>query len=190
MSSLPRLAFAYRRPPSQTPHDHPEHTVDQVADQFVGPSKGNRRSLSEAVVLALQKRWRRLPPTKQSPSQMEGDCFYRRLVPAPVTFPDSRQPDRHSIPIALGPAQFNEFYRQCPLQVFPTLRTFFGGGAPPIECSSLSSPSSLDRDRSRKESTAGERVFLPTTHRTRRTELMRALYGLPAHTRGSGRTKP
>jgi hypothetical protein len=85
--------------------------------------------LSEVVVLALQKRWRRLPPTKQSLSQMEGDCFYRRLVPAPVTFPDSRQPDRHSIPIALGPAQFNEFYRPCPPQVFPTLRIFSGGGA-------------------------------------------------------------
>ena len=84
--------------------------------------------MSEAVVLELQKRWQRLPPTKQSPSHVEDDCFYRRLVPAPVTFPDSRQPDRHSIPIALGPAQFNEFYRQCPPQVFPTLRIFFGAG--------------------------------------------------------------
>src|SRR5215471_6553714 len=125
--SRPRRAFACRRPSSQTPHDHREHTVGQAADQFVGPSKGNRRSLSKAVVLALHKRWRRLPPTKQSPSQVEGDCFYRRLVPAPVTLPDSRQPDRHSIPIGLGPAQFNEFYRQCPPQVFPTLRIFWGG---------------------------------------------------------------
>jgi hypothetical protein len=41
----------------------------------------------------------------------EGDHFYRRVVPSPAVFPDSRQPDRHSIPIALGPAQFNEFYR-------------------------------------------------------------------------------
>src|SRR5215471_3595201 len=90
--SRPRLAFASRRPSSQTPHDHREHTVGQAADQFVGPSKGNRRSLSKAVVWALHKRWRRLPPTKQSPSQVEGDCFYRRLVPAPVTLPDSRRP--------------------------------------------------------------------------------------------------
>jgi hypothetical protein len=59
---------------------------------------------------------------------LEGDCFYRRLVPAPVTPPDSPQPDRHSIPIALGPAQFNEFYRQCPPQVFPTPRIFLGAG--------------------------------------------------------------
>jgi hypothetical protein len=51
-----------------------------------------------------------------------------RSFPAPVTLPDSPQPDRHSIPIALGPAQFNEFYRQCPPQVFPTLRIFFGAG--------------------------------------------------------------
>ena len=107
--------------------------------------KGKRRSLSEAVVLALQKRWRPLPPTKQSPSQVEGDSFYRRPFPAPDTFPDSRQPDRHSIPIALGPAQFNEFYRQCPPQVFPTLRIFFWGRAPPIECFSLGE-SSRDPD--------------------------------------------
>ena len=40
-------------------------------------------------------------------------------------------------PRTLGPAQFNEFYRPCP-QVFPTLRIFCGGRAPPIECSSLS----------------------------------------------------
>ena len=52
-----------------------------------------------------KKHWRRLPPTKLSPSQVEADCFYRRLVPAPVTCPDSHQPDRHSIPIAHGPAQ-------------------------------------------------------------------------------------
>jgi hypothetical protein len=81
----------------------------------------------------------RLPPTKLSPSQVEGDCFYRRLVSAPVTLPDSRQPDRHSIPIALGPAQFNEFYRQRPPpKSFPLCGFFFWGRAPPIECSSLS----------------------------------------------------
>src|SRR5215472_13920186 len=137
MSSLPRLAFAYRRPSSQTPHDHREHTVDQVADQFVGPSKGNRRSLSEAVVLALQKRWRRLPPTKQSPSQVEGDCFYRQLVPAPVTFPDSRQPDRHSIPIASRSGSVQRILSAVPAPGLSHSADFLWGRAPPIECSSL-----------------------------------------------------
>ena len=68
-SSLPRHAPAYRRPCSQTPNDHHEHTVNQVADQLVGPPKGIRKSLSEAVVLALQKRSRRLLPTKSIPSK-------------------------------------------------------------------------------------------------------------------------
>jgi len=67
---------------------------------------------------------------------MEGDHFYHRVVPLPGAFPNSRQPGRHSIPIALGPAQFNEFYRQCPPRAFPTLWIFLGR-APPIECSSL-----------------------------------------------------
>ena len=35
--------------------------------------KGIRKSLPETVDLALQKRWRRLPPTKRSPSQVDGD---------------------------------------------------------------------------------------------------------------------
>src|SRR6516225_932777 len=154
-SSLPRLAFAYRRPSSQTPHDHREHTVHQIADQFLAFSKGIRKFLSETVVFSLRKCWRRLPPTKLSPSQMEGDHFYRRPVPAPGAFPDSRQPDRHSIPIALGPAQFNEFYRQCPPPRLSRPANFLLGGAgttdrmlfnaPPIECSSISEAVSWSR---------------------------------------------
>src|SRR3954471_17719916 len=100
-------------------------------------------------------------PPCTSPSQVEGDCFYPRSVPAPVTFSDSPQPDRHSIPIALGPAQFNEFYRQRPPHVFPTLRIFFGGRPPPIECSSLSVAISLrdfrSRQRPRGRGRAGQR---------------------------------
>src|SRR6476646_3728419 len=56
-SSLPRLAFAYRRPSSQTPHDHREQTVHQFADQSIAFPKGVRRFLSETVVFSLRKRW-------------------------------------------------------------------------------------------------------------------------------------
>src|SRR5260370_23000201 len=38
-SSLLRLAFAYRRPSSQTPHDHREPTVNQAADHFLACPK-------------------------------------------------------------------------------------------------------------------------------------------------------
>ena len=51
-------AFAYRRPSSQTPHDHREHTVNLVADQFFAFPKGIRKFLSETVVFSLRKRWR------------------------------------------------------------------------------------------------------------------------------------
>lgn len=61
----------------------------------------------------------------------------RQLAPhQPPQLEHIVEPDRHSIPIALGAAQFNEFYRQCPPHTFPTLRSFLGR-APPIECSSL-----------------------------------------------------
>src|SRR5262249_15477231 len=61
-SSLPRLAFAYRRPSSQTPHDHRGHTVHHFAHQFLTFPKGVRRFLSETVVFSLRKPWRRLLP--------------------------------------------------------------------------------------------------------------------------------
>ena len=125
--------------------------------------------MSKAVVLALHKRWRRLPPTKRSPSQVEGDCFYRRLVSAPVTLSDSRQPDRHSTPIALGPAQFNEFYRQCPPpKSFPLCGFFFWGRAPPIECSSLSVATGWHSVRRFISGTLGKKDAGQSTNRERR----------------------
>ena len=77
-SSLQRLAFAYRRPSSQTPHDHREHTVHQFADQFLAFPKGVSRFLSETVFFSFRKRWRHLLPHEIVTPQVEGDYFYRR----------------------------------------------------------------------------------------------------------------
>jgi hypothetical protein len=71
-SSLPRLAFAYRHPSSQTPHDHREHTVHQFADQFLAFPKGVSRFLSETVVFSLRKRWRHLLPHQTVTLPSEG----------------------------------------------------------------------------------------------------------------------
>src|SRR3974377_1826677 len=72
--------------------------------------QGNRRSLSEGGVLALQRRRLRLPTTAGSPSQLGGSPFPVPVVPSSCSFPSACQPNCHSIPIVHGPAQFNGLY--------------------------------------------------------------------------------
>jgi hypothetical protein len=83
-------------------------TVNQVANQLVAPPKSIRTSLSEFVGLVTQIRCRR--PRNDHPPNWRV-IISTRVILSPGVFPDARQPDHHSIPIALGPAQFNEFYR-------------------------------------------------------------------------------
>src|ERR1035438_2438959 len=47
------------------------------------------------------------------PPKWEDDDFRHGIVSSAVAFSSARQTGRYSIPIALPPAQFNEFYRQC-----------------------------------------------------------------------------
>src|SRR4029077_19840214 len=103
--------LAYRRRRSQTLHDRYEPTTHQVIALLVSARQGDKRSLSEPAVLALQKHWLQLPTTAWSPSQWEVEHFHRPVLSVPSAFPSARQTDCYSIPIGPGPAQFNEFYR-------------------------------------------------------------------------------
>src|SRR5258708_7738429 len=66
---------AYQRPRSQNLHDRYEHTTHQVIALLVSARQGDKRSLSEPAVLALQKHWLQLPTTAWSPSPMGGGPF-------------------------------------------------------------------------------------------------------------------
>src|SRR5258708_33733742 len=80
---------AYQRPRSQNLHDRYEHNPHQVIALLVSARQGDKRSLPEPAVLALQKHWLQLPTTPWRPAPMGGALFptTRPLAAKPLSQP-------------------------------------------------------------------------------------------------------
>ena len=128
---------AYPCPCSQTLHHRHECTVHQ-STQLIRPRQGDRRPLFRTCILALQQRWLRPPNTEANPPKRDGDHFRHQVVSSSRARTSARQTDRHSIPIALGPAQFNGLYLKGSGRPLRRVPWHPSAGALQIQCSSLS----------------------------------------------------
>src|SRR5262249_6575751 len=107
-------------------HDRHECTVHQ-STQLISPRQGDLASLFPTCIFPVQQRWLRLPSTGGHPPKREGDHFRHWVVSSSRAPTTARQTDRHSIPIAVGPAQFNGLYLK---GSGPTLAVLVGIPAP------------------------------------------------------------